>query len=195
MSDMPGRHLLLFLLLPATFLVSVGCNSPYRSDRGAVAGGLGGAGVGALVGNATGHPVVGALVGAGVGAASGAAIGGAFDQSEANNRALIEARLGHPVQPAAVTVNDVIGMSRATVPDSVIITHIQTHGVAAPVQPADLVMMQQNGVSPQVMQTLQAPIAVARPVMVGPAPPPVIVAPPPPVWVPYNAYRPVTSGN
>ncbi len=98
---------------------------PTAPIAGPLAGGLGGAGVGALVGSAVHHPLAGALVGAGVGAASGAAIGGAIDQSEANNRALIEARLGHAVQPGAVTVGDVINMSRAGVPENVIITHVQ----------------------------------------------------------------------
>ena len=151
---------------------------------------MGGAGVGALAGNAVGHPVVGALVGAGVGAVSGAAIGGAIDQSEANNRALIESRMGHAIQPGAVTVGDVINMSRAGVPENVIITHVQSHGVATPLQPNDLIMMQQTGVSPRVVQSMQVPVVpVARPVMVGPAPPPVIAAPN--VMLPYNAFRPV----
>ncbi|HEY1784840.1 MAG TPA: glycine zipper domain-containing protein [Pirellulales bacterium] len=189
---MPGRFVLWTALLPVVFVLGTGCYSPYRSDRGALAGGLGGAGVGALAGNAVGHPVVGALVGAGVGAASGAAIGGAIDQSEANNRALIEARLGHPMQPGAATVGDVINMSRAGVPENVIITHIQGHGVATPLQPNDLIMMQQTGVSPRVVQSMQVPVVpMVQPVIVRPVAPPMVAVPAPPMMVPYNAFRPV----
>lgn len=43
-----------------------GCHSPYRSDQGALFGGLTGAGVGALVGNAVGATGAGAAIGAGV---------------------------------------------------------------------------------------------------------------------------------
>ncbi|HEX4145331.1 MAG TPA: glycine zipper domain-containing protein [Pirellulales bacterium] len=189
---MPGRFGIWIAMLPLVLALGAGCYSPYRSDRGALAGGLGGAGVGALAGNAVGHPVVGALVGAGVGAASGAAIGGAIDQSEANNRALIESRLGHPMQPGAVTVGDVINMSRAGVPENVIITHIQGHGVATPLQPNDLIMMQQTGVSPRVVQSMQTPVVqLAQPVIVRPVPPPVVAVPAPPMMIPYNAFRPV----
>jgi len=191
---MPGRWVLWTVLLPMPLAMSAGCYSPYRSDRGALAGGLGGAGVGALAGNAVGHPVVGALVGAGVGAASGAAIGGAIDQSEANNRALIEARMGHAVQAGAVSVGDVINMSQAGVPENVIITHIQSHGVATPLQPTDLIMMQKTGVSPRVVQSMQVPVVpVGQPVMVRPVAPPMIPPPAPFVgpMMPYNAFRPV----
>jgi Glycine zipper len=189
---MPGRFVLWTAMLAVLLALSAGCYSPYRADRGALAGGLGGAGVGALAGNAVGHPVVGALVGAGVGAASGAAIGGAIDQSEANNRALIESRMGHPMQPGAVTVGDVINMSQAGVPETVMITHIQSHGVATPLQPNDLIMMQKTGVSPRVVQSMQAPVVpMAQPVIVRPVAPPVVAVPAPPMMVPYNAFRPV----
>jgi hypothetical protein len=193
---MPGRLMLWTALLPVLLALGAGCYSPYRSDRGALAGGVGGAGVGALAGNAVGHPVVGALVGAGVGAVSGAAIGGAIDQSEANNRALIEARMGRPVQPGAVTVGDVINMSQAGVPENVIITHIQSHGLATPLQPNDLIMLQKTGVKPQVVQSMQAPpMPVAQPVYVRPVPPPVVAVPTPYVgpMMPYNAFRPAPA--
>ncbi|HTU25479.1 MAG TPA: glycine zipper domain-containing protein [Pirellulales bacterium] len=185
---MLGRHLPWIATVSALLALGGGCYTPYRSQSGALAGGLGGAGVGALVGSAVHHPVAGALVGAGVGAASGAAIGGAIDQSEANNRALIESRLGRPV-PGAVTVGDVINMSQAGVPENVIITHVQTHGVAVPVQPNDLIMMQKTGVSPRVVQSMQVPVVpMAQPVVVAPAAGPVVVAPPPPAYMPVNAF-------
>ena len=162
-------------------LCNTGCNSPYRSDQGALLGGLGGAGVGAIVGNAVGNTGAGAAIGAGVGALSGAAIGGSLDDIEARNRAEIEARIGHPA-PGAVSVGDVVGMTRAGVSEDVIITHIRNHGVAAPLQPNDLIALQQQGVNPRVVQAMQAP----PPMQAGPVPAPY---PPPPYWGPgYGPY-------
>ena len=81
-------------------LVAAGCASPYRSDQGALFGGVTGAGVGALVGEAAHHPLAGAAIGAGVGAMTGAAVGNDLDQIEARNRAEIAARLGTRSVPA-----------------------------------------------------------------------------------------------
>ena len=133
-------------LAPLALVTLAGCYSPYRSDRGALVGGVGGAGVGALVGEAVGHPGVGALVGAGVGAVSGAAVGGALDNIEANNRAQIEARLGHPVRAGAVTVDDVVNMSRAGVAEDLIVNHVRSHGMAVQLQANDLIVLQQQAV-------------------------------------------------
>jgi hypothetical protein len=184
-----------FLLLGAGLLLFSGCYSPYRSDRGALAGGVGGAGVGALVGEAVGHPGVGALVGAGVGAVSGAAVGGALDNIEANNRAQIEARLGHAVPAGAVTVGEVVNMTRAGVAEDLMINHIRSHGMAAPLQAQDLIFLQQQAVPTRVVQAMQAPpVVVAQPV---PGPPvivggyaPVPYMGPPPPYPYYRAWRP-----
>src|SRR6185295_7064862 len=105
------------LLLVGLLLAATGCQSPYHSDQGALFGGLTGAGLGAIVGNASGNPGAGAAIGAGVGALSGAAVGGALDDIEARNRAEIEARLGRQVAAGAVTIADVIAMTRAGVAD------------------------------------------------------------------------------
>lgn len=174
----------------------VGCQSPYRSDRGALFGGLGGAGVGAIVGNAVGNPAAGAAIGAGVGAVSGAAIGGALDDIEAQNRAEIAARLGRPVAAGAVSTDDVIAMTRAGVAEENIVTHIRSHGTVAPLQATDLVFLSQQGVSPRVIQAMQQPPQMAGPPMVvRGASPPVIVeeyyGPPPMYWgPPYGYCRP-----
>lgn len=165
--------------------VAAGCASPYRSDQGALVGGLTGAGVGALVGNAVGNTGAGAAIGAGVGALSGAAIGGSLDEIEARNRAEIEARLGRPVT-GAVTIDDVLAMTRAGVSEEVIVTHIQNHGMVAPPRATDLIVLQQQHVSPRVVQTMQAPPAMPAPAAVYPAPGPVVV--PEPYYVPAPYY-------
>lgn len=174
------------LVAAASLVFGFGCASPYRSDQGALWGGLGGAGLGALVGSATGNTGAGAAIGAGVGALSGAAVGGALDDIEARNRAEIAARTGRPAPTGSVTIDDVIAMTRSGVTEDVILTHIRYHGPATALRPADLIMLQQQGVSPRVVQALQAPPAVAQGPPVVQAP--YVVAPPPVYWGPPYAY-------
>jgi hypothetical protein len=146
-------------LLVVSFLA--GCQSPYHADQGALFGGLLGAGTGAVVGHALGNTGAGAVVGAGVGALSGAAIGAGIDESEARNRAMIEARLGRQVVAGAATIPDVIAMTRSGVDEGLIINHIHSHGLAAPLQANDVIYLQQQGVSRNVIAVLQTePVAV-----------------------------------
>ncbi len=145
-----------------------------HTDRGAVVGGLGGAGVGALAGHALGNTGAGAAIGAGVGALSGAAIGSGMDQAEARNRALIEARLGRSLAPGSVTVQDVVAMTHAGVDEALIVNHIRANGMVAPPTASDLIVLRQQGVTPQVAAVMQEPRPVAAP------PPAVLVEQPPP---------------
>jgi hypothetical protein len=125
-----------------------------------VVGGLTGAGVGALIGHATGHTGAGAAIGAGVGALSGAAVGSSMDNMEARNRAEIQARLGREIA-GRVTIDDVLAMTRSGVTEEVIINHVQRHGMIAPLQTGDLIFLQQQGISPRVVEAMQ--IASTRP--------------------------------
>ena len=170
--------------LAIPLLLSIGCNSPYYADRGALMGGLGGAGVGALVGNAVGNTGAGAAIGAATGVIAGAAIGGGLDDIEARNRAEIEARMGRPVAVGAVTIPDVVAMSQAGVAEDLIISHVQTNGFAGTLQSSDLIYLQQQGVATRVIQAMQVPRA--QPVVVHPAP----VAMPAPVIVEEYHYGP-----
>lgn len=153
-----------------------GCASPYHADRGALGGGLLGAGAGALVGDAAGNAGAGAAIGAGLGALTGAAIGAEMDENEARNRAMIEQRLGRQVAAGATTVNDVIAMTNAGVDEPLIINHIRSHGVAAPLGAGEVISLKQQGVSPGVIEAMQTtpapqPTTVVREV----APQPIIV--------------------
>ncbi|MGD9721188.1 MAG: glycine zipper domain-containing protein [Pirellulales bacterium] len=172
-------------------LLAAGCASPYRSDQGALFGGLTGAGLGALVGSASGNTGAGAAIGAGVGALSGAAVGGTLDDIEASNRAEIAARLGRPAPTGSVTIDDVVAMTRAGVAEEVIVTHVRNHGPARPPQASDLIVLQQQGVSPRVVQAMQS----APPPAQAMAGPPMVVAEPYPVpapvyWGPPYGYYP-----
>jgi hypothetical protein len=165
--------------------MSAGCETTSHAENDAVCGGLFGGLMGAIIGHAAHNTAAGAVIGAGAGALAGAAIGSSQDQAEARNRAIIEAQLGRRVAAGAVTVPEVINMVQARVNDDLIINHIHSHGMAAPPSSTDLIALQQNGVSPRVVQTMQTCIAPSQP------PPAVIVEdPPPPVvvggyWGPY----------
>ena len=102
-----------------------------------------------------GNTGAGAAIGAGVGALSGAAIGAGMDESEARNRALIEARLGRQVAAGAVTIPDVVAMTRSGVDEGLIINHVHAHGLAAPLQASDVIYLQQQGVSRNVIAVMQ----------------------------------------
>lgn len=172
-------------------LSMAGCNSPYHADRGALAGGLGGAGVGALVGSAVGHTGAGAAIGAGVGTLAGAAVGSEMDRTEAENRALIEARLGRQMA-GSVTVQDVMAMHQAGVAPEQIITHIRSHGMTTSLQAQDLILLQQQKVPANIVQAMQE--SPPRPMPTQPAmlgQPPVVVQEYPYYWGPSYYYRPM----
>ena len=161
-------------ILAAAFLagclvVGGGCQSPYHADRGALFGGLTGAGVGAIVGDALGDAGAGAVLGAGVGAITGAAVGESLDEIEARNRAQIAAQLGREIDANAVTLQEVIELSRSGVSEPLIITHIEHHGVAQSLSTNDLIFLKENQVSDAVIQAMQRP----------PLRPQVVATPPP----------------
>jgi hypothetical protein len=157
-------------------------------------GGLLGTGAGAAIGAATGHPLAGAAIGAGVGAVSGAAIGNGMDEVEAKNRAMIAQQLGRQVAPGAVTVNDVIAMSKAGVNEDLIVNHVRANGMAASLQANDLIQLQQQGISQKVIAQMQAspPRPVQATVVAPPGPTPVIVEEYryAPYYGPYYYYPP-----
>jgi hypothetical protein len=184
-----------------SFLVSLGlavaslggCCSPYHQDQGALFGGLLGAGTGAIVGSATGHAGAGAAIGAGVGALSGAAIGHGQDEIEARNRALIAQQLGRQVSAGAVRVDDVVAMTKSGVNEELIVNHIRAHGMIAPLQTNDLIVLQQQGISPRVVATMQACPPQAPPpqavIVEEPAPPVVLEYGYGPRYYPHRYYH------
>ena len=147
----------LVALLTLLTLATTGCQSPYHADRGALFGGLLGAGTGAIVGDALGNTGAGAAIGAGVGALTGAAIGGEMDDIEARNRALIASQLGREIRAGAVTIDDVVMMSQAKVADELIVNHIRCNGMVSPPGTHDLITLNNQGVSTQVIKAMQEP--------------------------------------
>ena len=165
------------MTLAALAMVTIlsGCRSPYRSDRGALFGGLTGAGVGAIIGNQSGNAGPGAAIGAAVGSLTGAAIGDELDHIEAANRAAIEQQLGRQVRPGAVSMEEVIAMSQSGVGERLIVTHIQSHGIATIPTSGDLITLKQAGVPDGVVAAMQNPPAPRVQAVPVAAPTPVIV--------------------
>lgn len=141
-----------------------------NTGTGAVVGGATGAGVGALVGSATGHAGAGAAIGAGVGAVTGAVVGNSIDQQQNRDRAIAAASVA-----GRVTKEEVVSMTQNRVDETLIVNQIRGRGMLMPLTSSDIIWLQQCGVSPRVIATMQEM----------PPPPAVIVeqAPPPPVIV------------
>jgi len=119
-------------------------------------------------------------VGAGVGALSGAVVGNQIDQIDAQNRAQIASQMDRQVRTGAVTIDDVVSMSKAGVSQELIVNHVRTQGMVGPLQANDLIFLQQQGVSPTVVQAMQSQPA---PTMSAGPPPMIVAGPPPPVVV------------
>ena len=152
------RHIvhLSSVCLLAVMLFASGCATSNHAEEGTLLGGLFGAGSGAIIGKAVGgSPATGAVIGAGVGAVSGAALGAGQDQAEAKNRAIIEQQVGRQMA-GAVHIDDVLAMTRAGVHPDLIANHVRAHGMIAPLQASDLIMLQQQGVDSRVIATMQA---------------------------------------
>ncbi len=168
-----------------------GCASPYMADKGALIGGLGGAGAGALIGNAAGNTPAGAIIGAGVGTLAGLAVGSGLDEVEARNRAQIEAQLARQLPPGGVTTADVVARSRSGIDQELIVNHIRANGVAKKVDANDLIMMQNEGVSKYVITTLQTTPPPQNVYAQSPYPQgPVVAGGPPAVIVEEHYYAP-----
>jgi hypothetical protein len=91
-------------------------------------------------------------------------------------------------------VDEVVSMVHAGVPETVVVSFVENHGMAYPVGSSDLIRMQQMGVPPAVMAATQRPpkyrpqtVVVER----GPPPPAVIVERHYDPWGPrcYHRYR------
>jgi hypothetical protein len=197
--DRSARYLFASAMVGLLPLLAAGCQSASHAENGALLGGLGGAGVGALIGDSVGKAGPGAAIGAGVGALSGALIGNGMDESEARNRALIEAKLQRRVAVGAVTIDDVLNMVRSGVTEEVVVNHIRYHGMVRQLEPSDLIMLQQQQVSPAIVRTMQEYSSPQRQTVVVDNPPPTVVEHyyyrdpyygPRPYWGPGYYYGP-----
>lgn len=150
----------------------VACQSPQYRDQGALIGGLTGAGIGAAVGQHNKAPLAGTAIGAAVGTLAGAAVGDAMDSEIARRTAEAERQAARQSR-GAVTIAQVISMTRAGLSDDVIISHIQANGVAQRPTADDLIVLKNEKVSDRVILALQQQ-PIAAPAAKTTAPPVVV---------------------
>lgn len=194
---------LFWLFLPIS-LFTAGCATTH-AERGALFGGLLGAGTGAIVGNAAGNTLAGTAIGAGVGALAGSAVGDSLDEMEAQNRALIAQQLGREIPAGAVTFDDVIAMTKAGVAEELIVNQIRINGMVRQPTTDDIIRLQKEGVSVNVIKAMQEPPlrrhpSNDRPIVIRESsPPPVVIYEHDPWWwgppwphyhYHYRYYRP-----
>lgn len=163
-------------VLGLVLLGGVGCSCMDNTEKGMLGGGAIGTGAGALLTH--GSPF-GMLIGGLFGATLGGIAGNNQDRRE-DRRAVAQA-YANAQAARQMSVQEVIQLSQRQTPDAIIINQINTTGSVFNLRSEDLMDMQQQGVSPQVIAAMQA--ARPRPVVLAPAPVGVIYADPPPVGV------------
>jgi uncharacterized membrane protein len=187
---------LLLMVCPVLVASPAFGQSPYHHrNQGMTIGALMGALTGAAIGENNNKPLAGAAIGTAVGALTGAAIGDSVDTNIARQQAYQHRQMQQYYVSQAVSVDQVINLSRAGVSDSVIITQIHTHGIVQRLQPNDLIVMKHAGVSDVVIQSMQTARLASVPVQ---APTPVYhdrvivqehyYVAPPPVYRVYPSY-------
>jgi outer membrane lipoprotein SlyB len=144
-----------------------------NTQRGATLGGLTGAIAGGLIGDHNDEAGAGAAIGGVVGAVAGGLLGNAKDKENAyrqqqqryyhQQQAQLQYEQQHVQTQNAVSINDVISMSRSGLGDSVIMNQINQRGVQHTLQVSDIIALHQQGVSENVIASMQrAPTGIQR---------------------------------
>ena len=179
-----------------------------HTGPGALLGGVAGALAGAAIGKNNHNTAAGALIGGAAGVVTGAAVGSVVDEKE---RARVyqyqqqQYQYQQAIQMAhAVSIPDVLAMTRSGVSEDVIINQIRRNGMERKVDTSDVITLHKEHVSNAVIAAMQQS---AGPVMVSAVQPvqsvpvysqPVVVEgypyPPPPPYYRYyygpSYYRP-----
>jgi hypothetical protein len=145
-----------------------------NQQRGATFGGLAGAIAGGIIGDHNDEAGAGAAIGGVVGAVAGGILGNAADKEAEMRRR--RAAYYHAQQQqraaqqqtmtlqSAVTLQDVISMSRSGLSDHVIINQVRQRGFAGSIAVSDIISLHQQGVSENVITALQSATASPQPV-------------------------------
>ncbi|WP_146411947.1 MULTISPECIES: glycine zipper domain-containing protein [Crateriforma] len=174
-------------LIPTLLLVSLTVMVPARfvqaqtgKQRGATFGGLAGAIAGGIIGDHNDEAGAGAAIGGVVGAVAGGILGDAADKEQAarQQQYLYQQQQQQVARTVgAVSITDVINMTRSGLGDSVIINQIHSRGVQHQIQVSDIIAMHQQGVRESVISAMQQ-ATVGSPAVVQPEPAPVVVQQP-----------------
>ncbi|MCD0462859.1 glycine zipper domain-containing protein [Roseiconus lacunae] len=150
-----------------------------NQQRGVALGGIAGAIAGGIIGDHNDEAGAGAAIGGVVGAVAGGILGNASDKEADLARQRAAYYHAHQQQAAAqqqaivmqsaVTLQDVISMSRSGLSDQVIINQVRQRGFVGKVAVNDIIALHQQGVSENVITQLQAagsnpaPVQLAQP--------------------------------
>jgi hypothetical protein len=170
---MKGKCVLLGLAL----LSVTGCQTANQTN-GAVGGGLIGGALGLGVGALTRNPAAGLAIGAGTGALVGTAVGADKDAREA--KAAQQQAQAYAATHPPLQLNEIVQMSKQPIPPEQIIRLIVNSNSYYNLTAADLSYLNNEGVSPAVIQIMQqrtpgAPVIMVPRQPVYYAPPPVAV--------------------
>lgn len=177
------------LCLVLTLSVLTGCQTSSYAERGALVGGATGTALGAAIGENSGNPLFGAIAGTAAGMVVGSAVGEGIDRDFA--RAQSPGPTAVPPS-GAVNVQQIVAMSANGLGPDVISYHVQANGLVAPLTSDDLIYLKANGVSDQVITSLQSAAIAARPPAAVAVPTSVIVEEHhyvQPYWHPHHAYH------
>lgn len=145
--------------------LSPAAHGQHQTQRGATLGGLAGAVAGGIIGENNGRAGRGAVIGGALGAVTGGLLGNAADKDAEWARR--QAYQQHWQQEqwrtqqqasqsvGAVSVQDVISMSRSGLGDHVIINQIRVRGVQRTPQVSDIITMHEQGVREAVIASMQ----------------------------------------
>ena len=137
-----------------------------RAREGVAVGGVAGAIAGGIIGHQNDETPEGALIGGAIGALAGGLIGRSQDDAIARENYYRQQAYQHRQQQmqAAVSVSDIVQMSRSGVSESLIINHLNSRGVMRRLETRDIIALHQQGVSEGVIDAIQrAPIAGSTP--------------------------------
>lgn len=165
----------------------------YNTAKGAGLGGAAGAIIGGVIGHQNDELAEGALIGGAVGALAGGVMGNNRDRYEAQAYQNYQYRQYQAQQNyrRAVSLSDVIVMSRNGLSDSVIMNHIQLHGVQQRPAVHDVITLHNQGVSEAVISAMQS-APIGRGYSTGPVVVEqyrVVPAYPPPAHYHYRTYH------
>ncbi|MFC1757936.1 YMGG-like glycine zipper-containing protein [Planctomycetota bacterium] len=137
-----------------------------RAREGVAVGGVAGAIAGGIIGHQNDETPEGALIGGAIGALAGGLIGRSQDDAIARENYYRQQAYQQRQQQvqAAVSVSEVVQMSRSGVSESLIMNHVNSRGVMRRLETRDIIALHQQGVSEGVIDAIQrAPIAGSVP--------------------------------
>jgi outer membrane lipoprotein SlyB len=156
MSNFLLKSLGAFTIISVTVILQSGCQTARPNTAvGGLFGTAAGSVLGAAIGSHEGKSGQGALIGGLAGGGLGALLGNQADQANDRDQRNFNAAQ-QQAQADAISMNQIVQMTRSGLSDELIANQIQRNGVLALPTTNDLILLKQNGVSDRVIQALQS---------------------------------------